>query len=218
MKTMPPSPARVRVVIADDHPFFRDGLRRGLSRDGRFEVVAEAGNGIDALEAVRREHPDVALVDQQMPELDGLGLVRAVVRDRLPTRVLVVSAFTDSPLVFEALQEGAAGYLPKDAGRSEIVDAVAKVARGEAVVPAEVAGGLAQEIRLRAEPSGPVLSERERQVLHAFARGRSIPQVAEELPIGASTVKTHTQRLYEKLGVSDRAAAVAEGMRRGLVE
>ena len=120
--------------------------------------------------------------------------------------------------MFEALQEGAAGYLPKDAGRSEIIDAVVKVARGEPVVPATIAGGLAEEIRLRAETSGPVLSERERQVLHAFARGRSIPQVAEELVIGVSTVKTHTQRLYEKLGVSDRAAAVAEGMRRGLVE
>jgi two-component system, NarL family, nitrate/nitrite response regulator NarL len=215
---MPPSSARVRVVLADDHPFFRDGVSRGLSRDGRFEVVAEAGNGIDALEAIRRERPDVALVDHQMPDLDGLGVVRAVVRDRLPTRVLVLSAFTDSSLVFEALQEGAAGYLPKDAGRSEIIDAVMKAARGEPVVPAAIAGGLAEEIRLRAETSGPVLSERERQVLHAFARGRSIPQVAEELVIGVSTVKTHTQRLYEKLGVSDRAAAVAEGMRRGLVE
>jgi two-component system nitrate/nitrite response regulator NarL len=98
------------------------------------------------------------------------------------------------------------------------VDAVLKVARGETVVPASLAGGLAGEIRLRAETAGPALSERERQVLQAFARGRSIPQVAEELFIAASTVKTHTQRLYEKLGVSDRAAAVAEAMRRGLLE
>jgi two-component system nitrate/nitrite response regulator NarL len=208
----------VRVVVADDHPFFRDGVCRWLSRDGRVEIVAEAEDGREALEAIRRELPDVALVDHQMPGVDGLGIVRAVVRDQLPTRVLLLSAFTESGLVFEALQEGAAGYLSKDAPRAEIIDAVMKAARGEDVVPAALAGGLAQEIRLRAQQTGPPLSERERQVLQAFARGRSIPQVAEELHLGASTVKTHTQRLYEKLGVSDRAAAVAEAMRRGLLE
>jgi len=210
--------ARVQGVIADDHPFFRDGVSRGLSRDGRIEVVAEAEDGREALDAIRRDRPDVAVVDYQMPGLDGLAIVRAVVRDQLSTRVLLLSAFTDSGRVFDALQEGAAGYLPKDARRSEIIDAVLKVARGETVVPASLAGGLAGEIRLRAQPAGPALSERERQVLQAFARGRSIPQVAEELFIGVSTVKTHTQRLYEKLGVSDRAAAVAEAMRRGLLE
>jgi two-component system, NarL family, nitrate/nitrite response regulator NarL len=215
---MPGASTRVRVVIADDHPFFRDGVSRGLAQDGRFEIVAEAENGRDALDAIRRERPDVALVDHQMPDLDGLAVVRAVVRDELPTHVLVLSAHTDSALVFEALQEGAAGYLPKDARRSEIVDAVLKAARGERVVPTEIASGLAGEIRLRAQPTGPVLSKRERQVLDGFARGRSIPQVAAELMIGVSTVKTHTQRLYGKLGVSDRAAAVAEAMRRGLLD
>jgi two-component system nitrate/nitrite response regulator NarL len=215
---MPAADARVRVVIADDHPFFRDGVARGLARDGRVEVVAEAEDGREALEAIRAERPDVALVDYQMPELDGLGIVRAVVRDQLPTRVLLLSAHTDSGRVFEALEAGAAGYLPKDARRSEIIDAVLKAARGETVVPGAIASGLVGEIRLRAQPSGPTLSERERQVLQAFARGRSIPQVAAELMIGVSTVKTHTQRLYEKLGVSDRAAAVAEAMRRDLLE
>jgi two-component system nitrate/nitrite response regulator NarL len=215
---MPTKDERVRVVIADDHPFFRDGLRRGLSDDGRIEVVAEAADGREAIDVIRRERPDVALVDYQMPEVDGSGIVRAVVRDELPTRVLLLSAHTDSAIVFDALQEGAAGYLGKDARRSEIIEAVLKAARGETVVPADVASGLVGEIRLRAQPGAPALSERERQVLQAFARGASIPQVAGELMIGVSTVKTHTQRLYEKLGVSDRAAAVAEAMRRGLLE
>ena len=152
------------------------------------------------------------------PDVDGLGVVRAAVRDGLRTRVLLLSAHTDSAVVFQALQEGAAGYLAKDAKRAEIVEAVLDVAKGRTVVPAELAAGLAGEIRMRAKDTGPVLSERERQVLQAFARGLSVPQVAGELFIGVSTVKTHTQRLYEKLGVSDRAAAVAEGMRRGLVE
>jgi len=215
---MESSAARVRVVVADDHPFFRDGVARGLVHSGRIEVVAEVADGREALEAIHREDPDVALVDYEMPDIDGLGVVRAAVRDGLRTRVLLLSAHTDSSVVFQALQEGAAGYLAKDAKRAEIVEAVLDVARGRTVVPAELAAGLAGEIRIRAKDLGPVLSERERQVLQAFARGLSVPQVAGELFIGVSTVKTHTQRLYEKLGVSDRAAAVAEGMRRGLVE
>jgi two-component system nitrate/nitrite response regulator NarL len=215
---MESSDARVRVVVADDHPFFRDGVARGLVHSGRIEVVAEAGDGREALEAIRRDDPDVALVDYEMPDIDGLGVVRAAVRDGLRTRVLLLSAHTESAVVFQALQEGAAGYLAKDSKRAEIVEAVLDVARGRTVVPAELAAGLAGEIRIRAKDQGPVLSERERQVLQAFARGLSVPQVAGELFIGVSTVKTHTQRLYEKLGVSDRAAAVAEGMRRGLVE
>jgi two-component system, NarL family, nitrate/nitrite response regulator NarL len=215
---MESSDARVRVVVADDHPFFRDGVARGLVHSGRIEVVAEAGDGREALEAIRRDDPDVALVDYEMPDIDGLGVVRAAVRDGLRTRVLLLSAHTESAVVFQALQEGAAGYLAKDSKRAEIVEAVLDVARGRTVVPAELVAGLAGEIRMRAEAQGPALSERERQVLQAFARGLSVPQVAGELFIGVSTVKTHTQRLYEKLGVSDRAAAVAEGMRRGLVE
>jgi len=212
------SDKKVTVVVADDHPFFRDGVTRGLLTSGLITVVGEAGTGREALELIASERPDVALVDYQMPDLDGLQVVHAVARDGLTTRVLLLSAITDSAIVFEALQEGAAGYLGKDARRSQIVDAVLSVAAGKTVVPAELAGALAGEIRLRAQSAGPVLSERESQVLQAFARGLSIPQVAAELFIGASTVKTHTQRLYEKLGVSDRAAAVAEGMRRGLLE
>ena len=125
---------------------------------------------------ITAEQPDVALVDYQMPDLDGLQVVHAVVRDRLRTRVLLLSAITDSAIVFSALEQGAAGYLGKDSRRSQIVDAVLSAAKGKTVVPPELAGALAGEIRLRAQPSGPVLSEREMQVLRGFARGQSIPQ------------------------------------------
>jgi two-component system nitrate/nitrite response regulator NarL len=210
--------SKVTVLIVDDHAFFRDGLSRGLARSGQITVVAEAGNGREGLEAIRRERPAVAVVDYQMPDMDGIALLHAVIREQLATRVVLLSAFTDSAVVFRALEEGAAGYLSKDADRQDIVDAVLGVARGETVVPAQLAAGLAGEIRLRAQSQAPALSERERQVLQAFARGLSIPQTAAELYIEPSTVKTHTQRLYDKLGVSDRAAAVAEAMRRGLLE
>jgi two-component system nitrate/nitrite response regulator NarL len=212
------SDAPVRVVVVDDHPFYRDGVTRGLTNSGRIVVVAEVGDGRDALEVIRREQPDVALVDYEMPDIDGLGVVRAVIRDKLPTRVVLLSAHTDSGVVFRALEEGAAGYLAKGRAALRDVAAVLDVARGRTVLPPELAAGLAGEIRLRAQEQRPALSERERQVLAAFARGLSVPQVAAELYLGVSTVKTHTQRLYEKLGVSDRAAAVAEAMRRGLVE
>ena len=208
----------VRVVVVDDHPFFRDGVTRGLTGSGHIRVVGEAGTGREALDLIRQEQPAVALVDYQMADLDGLDVIHAVVRDGLPTRVLLLSAITDSAIVFRALEEGAAGYLSKEARRSEIVDAVLRVAKGATVVPPELAAGLAEQIRLRADSSAPPLSERERQVLQGFARGRSVPQLAAELFLSASTVKTHTQRLYEKLGVNDRAAAVAEAMRRGLLE
>ena len=209
---------QARVVVVDDHPFFRDGLIRGLRESGYLEVVGEAATGREGLEGIVAEEPDVAILDYQMPDLTGLDVVHAVVRDGLPTKTLILSAVTDSAVVFRALEEGAQGYLSKESRRSEIVDAVRRVAQGQTVVPPELAAGLADQIRLRATSSGPVLSERERQVLGGFARGLSIPELAAELFLGASTVKTHTQRLYEKLGVSDRAAAVAEGMRRGLVE
>jgi two-component system nitrate/nitrite response regulator NarL len=216
--TVSSSGSTIRVVVVDDHPFFRDGVTRGLNGAGYIKVVGEAGDGREGLEVITRERPDVALVDYQMPDMDGIELVHALVRDEVPTRVLLLSAITDSAIVFRALQEGAAGYLSKDSRRAEIVDAVSRVAKGYDVVPAELAGGLAEQIRLRAQPDAPVLSEREREVLRAFARGLSIPQTAAELFLGASTVKTYTQRLYEKLGVSDRAAAVAEAMRRNLLD
>jgi two-component system, NarL family, nitrate/nitrite response regulator NarL len=210
--------ALVTVVVVDDHPFFRDGVARGLTQSGRIRVLGEAEDGRQALEVIAREQPEVALVDYQMPDMDGIAVVRALKRDDSPTRVLLLSALTDSAIVFQALEEGASGYLAKDSSRAEIVDAVIRVARGDTVVPPSLTVGLVEQIRLRSQPDALVLSERERQIVQGFARGLSIPQLAGELFIGTSTVKTYAQRLYEKLGVSDRAAAVAEAMRRGLLE
>ena len=209
---------RVTVVVVDDHPFFRDGVTRGLARDGRVEVVGEAGTGAEALAVIGRQLPDVALVDYQLPDMNGVDVTHALRRDSVATRVLLVSAVTDGAVVFRALEEGAAGYLAKDASRTELIDAVMQVARGETVIPGGLTEGLAAQIRLRAQPSAPALTPRELDVLKGFARGLSIPQLAAELFVAPSTVKTHTQRLYEKLEVSDRAAAVAAAMRLRLLE
>ena len=213
-----PGPERVRVVVGDDHPLFRDGLVRALTGSDEVDVIGEAEDGVAALAMIRERRPDVALLDYQMPGMDGGDVAAAVVRDALRTRVLLVSAHDDPAIVYHALQQGAAGFLPKESTRAEIVNAVLDCAKGRDVVAPRLASGLAVEIRRRAEPAGPALSSREREVLGLIAAGRSIPAIAEQLFLAPSTVKTHVQRLYDKLGVGDRAAAVAEGMRRGLLE
>lgn len=209
---------RVTVVVADDHPLYRDGVVRALNACGQIEILAEAEDGRAALAAITEHKPDVALIDYKLPELDGVAVTHAVVREQLPTRVLLVSAFTDSSVVYKALETGAAGFVSKEARREQIADAVLACARGENVVPPEVAAGLVSEIRLRKQSDAPALTPREQEILHLIAAGKSLPQIAKELYLGLTTVKTHVQHLYEKLGVSDRAAAVATAMRRGLVE
>ena len=209
---------KVRVVVGDDHPLFREGVVRALTASGSVDVVGEAEDGTTALELIRTQQPDVALLDFRMPGLDGAQVATAVTRDELPTRVLILSAHDESAIVFRALQEGAAGFLPKESDRTEIVSAVLACAKGRDVVSPGLAAGLAGEIRRRAEPTGPALTPREREVLTGIAEGKSIPAIAAQLYLAPSTVKTHVQRLYEKLGVGDRAAAVAEAMRRKLLE
>ncbi|MDA2892346.1 response regulator transcription factor [Mycolicibacterium sp. BiH015] len=212
------SSEKVRVVVGDDHPMFRDGVVRALQSSDSIAVVAEADDGTSALEAIRAHRPHVALLDYRMPGMDGAEVAAAVLRDALPTRVLLISAHDESAIVYRALQDGAAGFLPKESTRSELVRAVLDCANGRDVVAPSLAAGLAGEIRRRAEPDGPALSPREREVLSLIAAGRSIPAMAKELFLAPSTVKTHVQRLYEKLGVSDRGAAVAEAMRRKLLD
>lgn len=210
-------PEKVRVVVGDDHPLFREGVVRALALSGEVNVVGEADDGLQALELIKTHRPDVALLDFRMPGMDGAQVAAAVRSNELPTRVLLLSAHDEAAIVYQALQQGAAGFLLKDSTRTEIVKAVLDCASGNDVVAPSLAGGLAAQIRQRAEPSAPVLSAREREVLNRIARGQSIPAIAGELFVAPSTVKTHVQRLYEKLGVSDRAAAVAEAMRQGLL-
>jgi two-component system nitrate/nitrite response regulator NarL len=209
---------RVSVVVVDDHPVFREGVVRALTSSGRVEVVAEAGDGRDALAQIEEHRPDVVLLDYKLPELSGLAVAHAIVRDGLPTKILFLSAHTESSVVYAALEAGASGFLSKEARREQIVDAVVACAAGRNVLPSDVAAGLVSEIRLRSTDDAPVLTNREREILKLIAAGRSLPEIANELVLGLTTVKTHTQHLYDKLGVSDRAAAVAEAMRRGLIE
>lgn len=203
--------------MVDDHPVYRDGVVSALGHRAEIEVVAQLSGGRDAIVAIRELAPDVAVLDWQLPDIDGVAVAQAISRENLPTRVLFLSAYFDRGVAYEALAVGAGGFLSKNTGGTEISDAVLAVARGETVLGADIQAALAQDIRRTGVREGNPLSEREMEILRLVAAGRSAPDIGRRLHLGTTTVKTHLQRIYEKLGVSDRAAAVAEAMRRNLL-
>lgn len=209
---------RIEVVVADDHPIFRKGLIETLRRRPEIEVLDQAANGTAALGLIRELNPDVAVLDVQMPELGGLEVLNAVHRDGLPTRVMLLTGFEDSRPAYEAMALGAGAYLSKDTEVDRICDAIAAVARGETVIGDRFQSGLVAEIRLRESGDRPTLTEREREVLKLTSDGNSVADVAAKLHLSEATIKTHLHHVYEKLEVSDRAAAVARAMRWGLIE
>jgi two-component system nitrate/nitrite response regulator NarL len=198
---------------------FLEGLAHGI-REGRpdLELIGLARDGEEALRQIRDLRPEVAVVEHDLPTLNGVRVLAAVRRDALPTRILFLSARADGETVYAAIAAGAAGWLTKDACRQEIADAVAAAYRGQTVLSATVHAGIADEIATRAGEEPPPLTSREREVLTLIASGNTVSGVAEALQISRATVKTHLQHLYDKLGVSSQAAAVAEAMRRGLME
>jgi two-component system nitrate/nitrite response regulator NarL len=209
---------RIRVLVADDHPLYREAVVRAVRARPEFELVGQAEDGREALGVIRESAPDIAVLDVEMPSLGGVDVVHAVNRDALTTRMVLLSAHTESDTVFAAVQAGVSAYIPKAWPAERICDALVAVARGEIILPNEIQAGLAAAIRSNAVGPGVQLTPRERDVLGGLAEGKSAPQIAGELHVSPATVKTHLKTLYEKLGVSDRAAAVAEAMRRGLIE
>jgi two-component system nitrate/nitrite response regulator NarL len=212
------SPAPIRTLIADDHPVFLGAIADAVRARSNMDLVGVAGDGEDALRRIRALHPDVAVLDVRMPQLDGIQVLNAVSRDKVETRVLFCAASVEPSLIYDCMAAGACGYLDKGAAAKEICDAISTVAGGGIVLSERVGEGVVQEIRLRGQTPRVTLTRRELEVLRHLAAGLSAPQIAKELVVETCTVKSHLKNLYEKLGVSDRAAAAAEGMRRGLVE
>jgi two-component system, NarL family, nitrate/nitrite response regulator NarL len=207
----------ISVVVADDHPLFRRGVVRAIEEDGRLSVVGEAENGHDALREIRRRGPELAILDMHMPGMDGLAVLEQVTAAQLPTRVMMLSAFAEPALVHRALAAGASGFLAKETEDAALCSALVRAAIGEIVVNAELLAAVMAQIGVQRDVVGHDLSERERSVLELVAQGKSSVDIAAVLSLSPSTVKTYLGRLYEKLGVTERAAAVAEGMRRGLI-
>jgi DNA-binding NarL/FixJ family response regulator len=202
----------IKVLLVDDHPVVRVGLRGMLAVEDDVEVVAEAGGAAEAVAAVRLHAPDVVLMDLRMPGNDGVEATARVLAQRPATRVVVLTTHETDSDILRAVEAGAAGYLLKDVSRQDLAQAIRAAARGETVLAPSVAAKLMSRMR------SPVdLSLREIEVLRLVAQGSTNAEIGRELFISEATVKTHLLNIYAKLGVSDRAAAVAEAFNRGLL-
>jgi len=204
----------IRVVIADDHPVVRAGLRGMLETQNDIDVVGEAENGKQAVSLVGRLEPDVVLMDLQMPELDGVSATEQI-RDRFRTvQVLVLTTYDTDADITQAIGAGAIGYLLKDAPREDLFDAIRAASRGESVLTPSVASRVMERIR---SPDVEMLSRREIEVLTEVADGKSNKETSQALFISEATVKTHLIHIFSKLGVNDRTAAVTVALERGIL-
>ena len=211
-------PRAIRVVIANGEPLAGDAMGRVVRQCSTFQLVGQAADGQAALELLRALRPDVAVLGPSLGRLDGQRILGLVVNEDMPTRLVFVGDDVDQAAAYDLLEEGAVGFLTKSTGPEELRDAILRVAAGGVFLAPDVQTVVVREIRLRSTDDRPVLSPREREVLGRIAAGQSAPTIAHAMHVSLSTVKTHLHHLYEKLGVSDRAAAVAAAMRRGLLD
>jgi DNA-binding NarL/FixJ family response regulator len=210
----------IRVAIADDHSLVRQGLRRYLETAEGIEVVGEAANGIELVALIGETEPEIALVDIRMPEMDGLEAARQI-REQFPdVGVIMLSAYDDRQFVVEAVRSGARGYVLKARDAEHLIQTVRLVAAGNMVIDPQLVVALAEELSDAKEKDrkADTLTAREVEVLQLLAFGHTNRDIAEKLFISPDTVKTHLEHIFEKLGASDRTAAVAEALRRRLIE
>jgi DNA-binding NarL/FixJ family response regulator len=209
---------RLRVLVADDHPLFRMGLRSVLETADGVEIVGEAGTGVEAVQAVRQLQPDIVLMDVQMPEMGGIEAIRHIRRDAPKTAILVLTMFVDSDTLLAAVRAGAQGYLFKGATGQEIAVAIDGVGRGEVVFGAPLAEHVIDHM---VRPPGqnlpfPDLTDREREVLERVANGHSNMQIAAGLSLSTKTVRNYMSRILVKLQVADRTAAAVRARQAGI--
>ena len=214
----------ITVVIADDQALVRAGFRMILDAEPGVDVLAEAVNGVEAIEVVRRRRPDVVLMDIRMPEMDGLAATKAIVAAGDATRVIVLTTFDLDDYIYEALRVGASGFLLKDTPPELLVDAIRVVAAGEALLSPSVTSRVIAQFAGKPDtrPAPPAgygdLTEREREVLELMARGMSNAEIAGHLVVSETTVKTHVARVLGKLHLRDRVQAVVLAYESGLVQ
>jgi DNA-binding NarL/FixJ family response regulator len=204
----------IRILLVDDHPVVRFGLRGMLDAEPDLTVVGEASSGEEGLAATLAERPDIVLMDLRMPGGDGVSATERILAAAPATRVLVLTTYESDRDILRAIEAGAGGYLLKDASPAELADAVRAAARGETVLSPSVASTLVRQVRA---PARPALSARETEVLRLVGRGLTNGDIGQQLFISEATVKTHLLRIFNKLGVDDRTAAVTTAMRHGLI-
>jgi DNA-binding NarL/FixJ family response regulator len=213
---------KIRVLVADDQTLVRTGFRVILEAEGDIEVVAEADTGVEAIRQAQLAAPDVVLMDIRMPELDGLAATEEILRHPHPPTIVVLTTFDQNEYVYRALHAGAAGFLLKDAPSSRLIAAVRAAATGDSLIEPSITRRLLERFAAPAEPVDrpprlAALTERERDVLRLIARGLSNAEIAAELVVAETTVKTHVARLLTKLGIRDRVQAVVLAYETGFV-
>ncbi|MGA4643273.1 response regulator [Limisphaera sp. 4302-co] len=214
------TPAPIRVLLVDDHPVVRRGIRAWLQRNPSIEVVGEAADGIEALDLCRTLHPDVVLTDLDMPRMDGLALTEAIRRELPDVKVLILSMHANTDYILRILQAGAQGYVSKEADPGMLVQAVEAVSRGESFFSADVARVVLNQLVLAEQapsPQTPELTPRERQVLIGIAEGLTNKEIADRLGVSIRTVETHREHLMQKLGIHTVAGLTRYAVARGLV-
>ena len=204
----------IRILLVDDHPVVRHGLRGMLESEPGLAVIGEAGSGTEALAIALAERPDIVLMDLRMPGGDGVEATGRILAGLPATKVVVLTTYESDRDILRAIEAGASGYLLKDASPAELAEAVRAAARGETVLSPSVASTLIRQVR---SPAPPALSAREAQVLRLVARGLTNADIGRELFISEATVKTHLLRTFSKLDVDDRTAAVTKAMSHGLI-
>ncbi|MEV4347886.1 response regulator transcription factor [Actinoplanes sp. NPDC049596] len=204
----------IRIVLVDDHPVVRHGLRGMLEAEPDLTVVGEASSGPEGVEVALAEHPDIVLMDLRMPGGDGVAATEQIVTRARDVRVLVLTTYESDRDILRAIEAGAGGYLLKDASPTELADAVRAAACGETVLAPSVASTLVRQVR---KPAPPSLSARETEVLRLVAKGLTNADIGRTLYISEATVKTHLLRTFAKLDVTDRTAAVTTAMNHGLL-
>jgi DNA-binding NarL/FixJ family response regulator len=207
-----------RVLIVDDHPMWRNGVRSDLESSGRAEVVGEAADGGEAIEVAREAMPDVILMDLQLPQVSGVDATRAIIEESPHIKVLVLSASAEEADVLEAVKAGASGYLLKSSSSEDVIDAVLRVRTGEPVFTASLAGLVLSEFRriASADPNEPDLTARENEVLKLVAKGYTYKEIGEKLFITTKTVQNHVQNILTKLQLKKRYELMRYAIQKGL--
>ncbi|HHU50990.1 MAG TPA: response regulator transcription factor [Firmicutes bacterium] len=206
----------ISVYIVDDHPFVREGLKTYLGTDPEIQVVGEAGNGENALPALKELDPDVAIIDLHLPKMSGVEIIKAIKESQLHTQVIILSSFCEDEEIIAAIDAGALSYLLKDSSPEKLLEAVKAAQRGEPVLHPRIVKKLMQRVSRKELQTEP-LTLKETEVLRELVKGKSNKEIAADLFISETTVKTHVSNILQKLGVKDRTQAVIKALRLKLV-